>query len=427
MIYFDNAATSYPKPLEVFESMLKFMQEFGGNPGRAGHRMATGAEAMIGQARNAVSKFFGLNDPARCVFTLNCSDALNMAIKGVLRGGEHVVTTALEHNSINRPLQQMADDGFIMLTRVVPSEPGAWHTDEILAAITPKTRLVALTHCANATGVINPVEELGPALRKKSEGITLLVDAAQSAGVVPLDMEAAQIDLLAFPGHKALYGPTGTGALLISSRFDEKRLKLWREGGTGGDSTNPHQPDELPHRLEGGTPNTMGIAGLLAGVRFLNRIASGRPEATGGEQLRIADCGLRIGAPSPLTPLPRGGEGDRSSGQDARTTVLEHERAIVARLIGELEGDARFTIFGTKDVSRKVGALSITIKDRDNAEVASILDQAFSIAVRPGLHCAPYAHRQLGTFPNGTVRLSPGYFNTIEEAEQVVKALKEIA
>jgi len=384
MIYFDNAATSFPKPPEVYEAMLKFMQELGGNPGRSGHRMATGAEGMVNECRNALSKFFGGKDPARCIFTLNCTDALNMAIKGVLRRNDHAITTALEHNSISRPLQQAHDDKFITMTRVVPAEPGAWSVEEIVNAVTPQTRLVALTHCSNVCGVINPVTELGKALRAKNDGkIIFLVDAAQSAGVVPLDMEAAQIDFLAFPGHKALFAPTGTGALLIGSKFNADELHFWREGGTGGDSTSPHQPGELPHRLEGGTPNTMGIAGMLAGVRFINKIGIHKP--------------------------------------------MEHERKIVQRMIDAFGSDKRFTIYGTKDISRKVGALSITIKDRDNAEVASILDQAFSIAVRPGLHCAPYTHKQLGTFPTGTLRLSPGYFSTIEETDEVIKALMEIA
>ncbi len=383
MIYFDNAATSYPKPPEVFDSMVRFMQELGGNPGRSGHRMATGAEAMVGECRNAVSKFFGLKNPDRCVFTLNCTDALNMAIKGVVRPGDHVITTALEHNSISRPLQQMADDKVITLTRVVPAEQGAWQVEEIIKAITPKTRLVALTHCANALGVINPVAELGKALRANSDRIIYLVDAAQTAGVVPIDMEAANIDLLAFPGHKALFAPTGTGALLIGSRFHSEELQNWREGGTGGDSTSPHQPPELPHKLEGGTPNTMGIAGLLAGIKFLNKQPQGK--------------------------------------------VLERERAILKRLIDAFSSDERFTIYGTKDVNRKTGVLSLTIKDRDNAEMSSILDQAFSIASRPGLHCAPYTHKHLGTFPTGTLRLSPGYFSTVEETDQVIKAMFEIA
>ncbi|MEI6232996.1 MAG: aminotransferase class V-fold PLP-dependent enzyme [Planctomycetota bacterium] len=384
MIYLDNAATSWPKPPEVYDSMNLFMRDFGANPGRSGHRMATGAEAMIGECRNAVSKFFGLNNPAGCVFTLNCTDALNIAIKGVVKQGDHVITTALEHNSISRPLQQMADTGFITLTRVVPQiEQGAWHVEEIMRELRPNTSLVALTHCANVTGVINPVEALGAALCAANPKIVFLVDAAQSAGIVPINMEQSSIDLLAFPGHKALYAPTGTGALLIGPRIQAGDLACFREGGTGGDSASPLQPKELPHRLEGGTPNTMGIAGMLAGVRFLNKQGPAK--------------------------------------------ILEHERSIVKRFIDAFESDKRFTIYGTTDLSRKVGALSITIADHDNAETASILDQAFEIAVRPGLHCAPYMHKHLGTFPTGTLRLAPGFFTTIEEADTAINALKEIA
>ncbi|MCW8131389.1 MAG: aminotransferase class V-fold PLP-dependent enzyme [Planctomycetota bacterium] len=381
MIYFDNAATSYPKPPEVFEAMTKFMLEHGGNPGRSGHRLATSAEAMIVEARNAVSKFFGLKDPSRCVFTMNCTDGLNIVIKGVLKPGDHAITSVLEHNSINRPLQKAADDGTIALTRVGMNPKGAWNVEDVLAAVTPKTRLVALTHCSNVLGVVCPVEELAFKLREKHPHVRLLVDAAQTAGLVPLDMDLAGIDFLAFPGHKALFAPTGTGALLIHPRIDAKELHAWREGGTGGDSASPHQPVEFPHFLEGGTPNTMGIAGMLAGIRFLQREGGG----------------------------------------------LGRERLILNRLIEGLRGDERFKIYGSPVAGDRSGVLSFTIKDRDNAEVATILDQAFEICVRPGLHCAPYTHQALGTFPTGTIRLSPGYFNTEAEADRVLEALKEIA
>jgi len=381
MIYFDNAATSYPKPPEVFDAMTKFMHAAGGNPGRSGHRMATGAEAMVVEARNAVSKFFGLKDPGRCVFTLNCTDALNMAIKGVLKPGDHAISSVLEHNSVNRPLQKLADDKVITLTRVEMNAKGAWNVQDVLDAVTPRTKLVAITHCSNVLGVLCPVEELGFKLRDKHPNVRLLVDAAQTAGYVPLDMELAGIDFVAFPGHKGLLGPTGTGALLIHPRIPNEELCAWREGGTGGDSSSPHQPLELPHFLEGGTPNTMGIAGLLAGLRFIQKHGSG----------------------------------------------LAQERLIVHRMIEQLSEDRRFMIYGSRSAGDRVGLLSLTIKDRDNADVASILDQAFEICVRPGLHCAPYTHKALGTFPTGTIRLSPGFFSTFEEADRVVAALKEIA
>lgn len=383
MIYFDNAATSYPKPPEVFAAMQRFMTQAGGNPGRSGHRMATGAETMIIEARQAVARFFGLGDPRRCIFTLNGSDALNMALKGVLRHGDHVVTSSLEHNSVNRPLQRMADEGQIAFERVRATPDGAWTVEDVLKSIQPKTRLVALTHCPNAFGVLCPVEDLGRALHDQHPHVLFLVDAAQSAGVVSLDMGAANIDLLAFPGHKALFGPPGTGALLVGPLLQADDLQPWREGGTGGDSASPQQPREWPYYLEGGTPNTMGIAGLLAGIHCIQKQPPG--------------------------------------------AILAHERSLIGRMIEGLSSDPRFTLHGTTDLTRKVGALSITVKDRDPAELALILDQAFGICARPGLHCAPHAHRALGTFPAGTLRFSPGFFNTLDEADRVVQALKEIA
>lgn len=383
MIYFDNAATSYPKPPIVFEAMQRFMAEAGGNPGRSGHRMATGAEAMIVEARQAVARFFALNDPRRCIFTLNGSDALNMALKGLLRAGDHAITSNLEHNSINRPLQRLSDEGQITFDRVPTTPDGSWSAQDVLARIRPNTRLIALTHCPNAFGVICPVEELGRQLRDRHPTIHFLVDAAQSAGVVPLDMAKAGIDLLAFPGHKALFGPTGTGALLVAERIPSTAFLPWREGGTGGDSTSPLQPREWPYFLEGGTPNTMGIAGLLAGIRFLQQQPPGH--------------------------------------------VLAHERELIGCLMELLAADPRFTIHGTRDLARKTGAVSISVRDRDPAELALILDQAFQICARPGLHCAPHAHRSMGTFPGGTLRFSPGLFNTLKEVDQVVRALKDIA
>jgi len=381
MIYFDNAATSFPKPPEVLEAMIKFMEERAGNPGRSGHRLATSAEATLVEARNAISKMFGLKDPSRCVFTYNCTDALNIAMKGLLRNGDHAISSVLEHNSVNRPLQKLADDGQITLTRVEMNAKGAWNVEDVLAAITPKTKLIAITHCSNVLGVVCPVEELGFKLREKHPQVRLLVDAAQTAGAVPLDMELSGIDFLAFPGHKALLGPPGTGALLIHPRIESKELLAWREGGTGGDSASPHQPHEMPHMLEGGTPNSMGIAGLLAGIRFIQREGSG----------------------------------------------LGKERMAIARLIERLGGDKRVTLYGSRVAGDRAGVLSLTLKDRDTAEVASILDQAFEICVRPGLHCAPYTHKAMGTFPTGTIRLSPGYNATLEDADRVADALLEIA
>jgi len=383
VIYFDNAATTYPKPPEVFEAMQRFMREAGGNPGRSGHRMATGAEAMIVEARQAVSRFFGLDDPHRCIFTLNGSDSLSMALKGILRPGDHAVTSQLEHNSVNRPLQRMADQFSVEFDRAPTAPDGAWTVEDVLGLIRPNTRVVVLTHCPNAVGVLCPVEALGKELKARHPDVIFIVDAAQSAGIAPINMEADGIDMLATPGHKALFGPTGTGILLVGPRVKIEELRPWREGGTGGDSTSPKQPHEWPYFFEGGTPNTMGISGLLAGVRFVRELPAG--------------------------------------------SVLEHERKLLGRLIAGLDGDERFTIHGTKDVSRRAGAVTISVTGHDPSELAVILDQAIGLCTRPGLHCAPHAHKALGTFPAGSLRLSPGFYNTIEEVDVAVTALKEIA
>lgn len=388
MIYFDNAATGWPKPPEVFAAMKRCLEQEGGNPGRSGHRMAVAAETLLNAARNAAAKFFGLRDPDHCIFALNCTDALNMALKGILRPGDRVVSSVLEHNSINRPLQHLADEHGVEVRRANMTPEGAWRTDEVLSLVDAGTRMLALTHCSNVAGVVCPVEELGRALRERAEKNgkpppLLLVDAAQTAGVVPLDLEAAGIDLLAMPGHKGLLGPPGTGMLLLGPRVSPDDFCEWREGGTGGNSAEPRQPREAPYYFEGGTPNTVGAAGLLAGLEFL----AGR----GPEE------------------------------------ILRHERRLIARLIAGLRDDGRFTLSGTTDAERKVGVLSINIRGREPAELATLLDQAFGIAVRAGLHCAPLIHKAFGTFPAGAVRLSPGYFNTAEEVDAVLAALREIA
>ncbi len=266
MIYLDNAATSFPKPEPVYLALDRFARTSLANPGRAGHRMAVAAERTLDAGRHALNQFFHGDAPERWVFTLNCTDGLNLAIKGVIRQGDHVVTTDLEHNSISRPLAALAEAGAITLTRVASKE-GYVDATSISAAITPKTSLVAMTHASNVLGTVQPVAAIGDLVR--AAGALFLVDAAQSAGVVPIDLGALAIDLLAFPGHKALYGPTGTGALYVGPRCDGK-IRPWREGGTGGDSSSPIQPRVLPYLLEGGTPNVLGVAGLTAGVDWVS-------------------------------------------------------------------------------------------------------------------------------------------------------------
>jgi cysteine desulfurase family protein len=378
MIYLDNAATSFPKPEAVYQALDRFARQDLANPGRAGHKMALAAERALDDTRHLLNQFFHGEGPERFVFTLNCTDALNMAFKGVLSEGDHVITSDLEHNSVSRPLRALELSGRITLSRVRADAGGAIDPDDIRKAICPRTRLLVLTHASNVLGTIQPIAAVGRIARER--GLLFLVDAAQTAGTVPIDVQDMEIDLLAFPGHKGLLGPTGTGALYVGPRAV---VRAWREGGTGGDSASETQPREFPYFLEGGTPNVLGVAGLAAGLEYL--------QGEGIDEIHTREVGLS-------------------------------ER--LARRLDEIDG---FKTYGHRNWSQRVGTLSFCSADLGAAEVAGILDQAFDIAVRPGLHCAPYIHRALGTLPDGAVRVSPGPFNTEEDIDRLCRALAEIA
>jgi cysteine desulfurase family protein len=377
MIYLDNAATSFPKPEVVYQTLDRFARSELANPGRAGHKMALAAERALDDGRHVLNQLFHGEGPERFAFTLNCTDALNMAIKGVIKDGDHVITTDLEHNSVSRPLRALELAKRITLTRVHADGGGSIDPDAIRKAIRPETRMIALTHASNVLGTVQPIAEIGRIAREHN--LLFLVDAAQTAGVLLIDVRTANIDLLAFPGHKSLLGPTGTGALYVGPRAS---VAAWREGGTGGDSSSETQPTQFPYFLEGGTPNVLGVAGLTAGVRY------------------VQERGL--------------------------ANIHEHEIRLVERLAERLLEHGAFEVFGHRDPARRVGTLSFRSDGLPAAEIGGILDQAFDIAVRPGLHCAPYIHRSLGTFPDGTVRVSPGPFSTEDDIDQLAEALKEI-
>lgn len=377
MIYLDNAATSFPKPEGVYAALDRFARHSLANPGRAGHKMALAAEHALDDARHRLNRFFNGRSPDRFVFTLNATDALNMAFKGVLVDGDHVITTDLEHNSVSRPLVALAEANRITLTRINADASGTVDPAAIKAAITPKTKLIAVTHASNVLGTIQPVADIGRIAREHD--LLYLVDAAQTAGVVPIDVQAMCIDLLALPGHKSLFGPTGTGALYVGSRA---HLRPWREGGTGGDSSTPTQPKEFPYYLEGGTPNVLGIAGLVAGLDFVEE----------------------------RTPA----------------SILRHELELCDRLRFALSEMPSFEVFGHGDPKRRVGTVSFRCDILPAPELGGILDQAFDIAVRPGLHCAPYIHKSIGSYPDGLIRVSPGPFNTEAEIDRLIEALKEV-
>jgi cysteine desulfurase family protein len=377
MTYLDNAATSFPKPETVYAALDRFARHSLANPGRSGHRMAQAAEHALADARHRLNRFFNGRSPERFAFTLNATDALNMAVKGVLRDGDHVVTSDLEHNSVSRPLVALAEAGRITLTRIPADAGGTLDPDAVKAALTPATRLVALTHASNVLGTVQPIAEIGRLVRERDA--LFLVDAAQTAGVVPVDVQAMCIDLLAFPGHKSLLGPTGTGGLYAGPRAP---VRPWREGGTGGDSLTPTQPAEFPHLLEGGTPNVLGVAGLVAGLDF------------------VEERGLEV--------------------------IRKHEVELCDRLRAALLDLPGFEVFGHADPARRVGTLSFRCEALPAPDLGGILDSSFDIAVRPGLHCSPYIHKALGTAPDGLVRVSPGPFTTEAEIDQLIGALREV-
>jgi cysteine desulfurase family protein len=377
MIYLDNAATSFPKPESVYLALDEFARHSLANPGRAGHKMALAAEHALDDCRHRLNRFFYGRWPERFVFTLNGTDALNMAFKGVLKTRDHVITTDLEHNSVSRPLVAMEKAGLISLTRVAADGGGTVDPDAIRKAVMPKTKLIAVTHASNVLGTIQPIAEIGKVAREHD--IIFLVDAAQTAGVIPIDIQALQIDMLAFPGHKSLLGPTGTGVLYVSPRI---QLGPWREGGTGGDSATPTQPAEFPYFLEGGTPNVLGVAGLIAGLQYVE--------------------------------------------SEGLAKIHRHETGLTERLWKRLDAIGGFEVFGHRDISCRVGTLSFRCEALPAAELGAILDQAFDIAVRPGLHCAPYVHKAIGSYPDGLVRVSTGTFNTEADIDRLADALKEI-
>lgn len=373
--YLDNASTSWPKPQRVIDEMVRFQADEGGSPGRGGHRMAVAAERIVRDVRVKLARLINADDPKRIIHCLNGTDALNIALKGSLREGDHVVCTQLDHNSVSRPLEAMAARKFITLTRVPIAGDGCVDPDAIRDAIIPATRLITTIHASNVTGIIQPVAEIGRVAREHD--LLFLVDAAQAAGVVDIDIEAMNNDLLAFPGHKSLLGPSGTGALYVGKRAE---IRPFREGGTGADSSYPTQPEEFPTRLEAGSPNTVGLAGLNAALAGLN------PALT-----------------------------------------LAHERKLIERMIRGLEGCDKVRIIGDAPLNRRVGLVSLLIDGISPVDAAAILDESFGIAVRAGLHCAPYAHRALGTFPDGTIRVSTGWSTTDAEMDQLIAALREIA
>jgi cysteine desulfurase family protein len=376
-IYFDNAATSWPKPPAVRQALDAYFGLAGGNPGRSAHRMSVAAARLVEEARSGVAELLGIADSSRIVLTKNATEALNLALYGLLEPGDHVVTTSVEHNSMMRPLRYLEDQG-VALT-VVPCAPdGTLDPEDVRRALRPDTRLLATIHGSNVTGALMPVEQLA-ALARELE-IPYLLDASQTAGSVPIDVGALGIDLLAFPGHKGLLGPSGTGGLYVREGLE---LAPLMRGGTGSDSALERQPEFMPDAYESGTPNVLGLAGLAAGVSFL---------------------------------LERG-----------VAQVAAHERALREQFYAGAAAIPGVRLYGPRVSEACCGVVSFNVEGLTPSEVSTILDQSFGILARPGLHCAPGAHRTLGTFPTGSVRFGFGWANTAAEVDTALGALNEIA
>jgi cysteine desulfurase family protein len=376
--YFDHAASSWPKPPEVLQAMQDCMNHYAANPGRGSHQMAVQASRVLFETRKQLAKLFKIKNPTDISFALNTTMALNQAIMGFVQEGDNVICTSVEHNSVRRPLEFLRKTKGITITYLKTNMKGELSLDAVREAFTDKTSLVVSTHSSNLLGSILPVAALGELCRNK--GVKLLVDAAQSAGTLDIDVERMGIDMLAFPGHKGLLGPQGTGGLYLAPDLE---LVPLLHGGTGSQSEAIDQPKVRPDRYESGTQNTVGIAGLNEGVKFVLKETV--------EQIHKKEW-------------------------NQTQTIME-------ALLG-IEG---VKVLGPDLGQNKTGIVAFTIHETDSSEVAFILDQSFQIAVRAGYHCTPLAHEMAGTMERGAVRASVGYFTANEEVERLIKAVKEIA
>ncbi|MBZ9686388.1 aminotransferase class V-fold PLP-dependent enzyme [Clostridium estertheticum] len=375
MIYLDNAATSFPKPVEVYSEVLRCMENYAANPGRSSHDMAVEASSKIMDTRKELSEIFNIPNMFNIIFTCNATEALNMGIKGILKPGDHVISTVIEHNSVLRPLNYLNEKG-ITFTLLGVDENGYLNINNLKKKIRRNTKAIIINHTSNVLGTVQDIRTIGEIA--KQSGIIFMVDASQSAGVIPIDVALDNIDLLAFPGHKGLYGPQGTGGLYIREGLE---LDSFKQGGTGSESFSMKQPDFLPDRFESGTLNTPGIAGLCEGIRFIRKV--------GIENIR------------------------------------KHEIMLVEYLVKELSELSYIKIYGGTDYRNRGAVVSLNIDNIDASEVGEFLNKK-GIAVRTGFHCAPLIHHIIGTNFRGTVRISPGYFNSLEDIEKLINALKDI-
>lgn len=376
-IYLDNAATSFPKPKEVATAVYDFMVNNGTSSGRGSYKKAMQSDYIVYECRKLIGKLFNFDNPKKVVLTSNVTDSLNIAMRGILKENDHVITSSLEHNAVWRCLKTLERDINIKIDTVECSKDGITNPQDIKKYIKKDTALIVFTQASNVLGTIQPIREIGAIAREHN--IPFLVDSAQSAGAMKIDVKEDNIDILAFTGHKSLLGPMGTGGLIINTDIDIKPLKA---GGTGGDSAYEYQPDYYPNHLETGTSNVSGIAGLREAIKFLNK--------------------------------------------EGIENIHNKEKELTKYALEKLETVKDIEIYGPKDCEKMLSVISFNIKDKRPEDVGSILDQKYDIMLRAGLHCAPTAHSVIGTKERGTLRIGLGYFNEKEDIDKLVEALNNL-
>ena len=376
-IYLDNAATSFPKPKEVATAVYDFMVNNGTSSGRGSYKKAMQSDYIVYECRKLIGKLFNFDNPKKVVFTSNVTDSLNIAMRGILKENDHVITSSLEHNAVWRCLKTLERDINIKIDTVECSKDGITNSQDIKKYIKKDTALIVFTQASNVLGTIQPIREIGAIAREHN--IPFLVDSAQSAGAMKIDVKEDNIDILAFTGHKSLLGPMGTGGLIINTDIDIKPLKA---GGTGGDSAYKYQPDYYPNHLETGTSNVSGIAGLREAIKFLNK--------------------------------------------EGIENIHNKEKELTKYALEKLETVKDIEIYGPKDCEKMLSVISFNIKYKRPEDVGSILDQKYDIMLRAGLHCAPTAHSVIGTKERGTLRIGLGYFNEKEDIDKLVEALNNL-
>ncbi|TDX53151.1 aminotransferase class V-fold PLP-dependent enzyme [Orenia marismortui] len=377
MIYLNNAATTWPKPEQVYQEIDDFFRNYGTNPSRGGSLGLSIVERKIFEIREKLAALINAQHSARIIFTSGATESLNLGIKGIVKKGDHVITSCLEHNSVLRPLNKLKKDLGIEVSYIDVDEFGTLDPKSVAEAIREDTRLIITTHASNVIGTLVDIKEIAQLARKNN--ILYMVDAAQTAGVFPIDLEEVEIDLLAMPGHKSLYGPPGIGVLYIREGIE---LDTLIEGGTGSNSLDPYQPQVIPDRYESGTQNTIGIIGLGSGIDFIN--------------------------------------------QTGLLEIKEHELELTDQLLKGLIAREEVVVYGRKDTISRAPVVAFNLKGQGAAEVAYRLEDKYSIAVRAGLHCAPLVHKSLGTVEQGMIRVSFSYFNTKKDVETLLKAIDEI-